>query len=61
MGSDQIKTRYGAFRDWKKAQLSDLQLHDNTTRIVPGRNIGLCLRIRRFGVRIPSGAAYRGH
>src|ERR1700730_1291055 len=26
------------------------------TRIVPGRNIGLCLRIRRLGVRIPSGA-----
>jgi hypothetical protein len=33
-----------------------LHLHDNRTRIVPGRVIGLCLRIRRLGVRIPSGA-----
>jgi hypothetical protein len=31
-------------------------LHDNRTRIVPGRTIGLCLQIRRLGVRIPSGA-----
>jgi hypothetical protein len=33
-----------------------LHLHDVRTRIVPGRTIGLCLRIRRLGVRIPSGA-----
>jgi len=30
--------------------------HGKGTRIVPGRTIGLCLRIRRLGVRIPSGA-----
>jgi hypothetical protein len=35
-------------------------LHDHQTPIVPGRMIGLRLRIRRFGVRILSGAAYRG-
>jgi hypothetical protein len=33
-----------------------LHLQDVSTRIVPGRVIGLCLRIRRLGVRIPSGA-----
>jgi hypothetical protein len=27
-----------------------LHLHDNRTRIVPGRTIGLCLRIRRSGL-----------
>jgi hypothetical protein len=31
-------------------------LHDNRTRIVPGRTIGLCLQTRRLGVRISSGA-----
>jgi hypothetical protein len=31
-------------------------LHADRTRIVPGRTIGLCLRIRRLGVRISSGA-----
>ena len=33
-----------------------LHLHDNRTRTVPVRTIGPCLRIRRLGVRIPSGA-----
>ena len=34
-------------------------LHADRTRIVPGRKIGLCLRIRRLGVRISSGAHLR--
>ena len=33
-----------------------LHLHHNFTRIVPGHILGLCLRIRRLGVRISSGA-----
>ena len=33
-----------------------LHLHGNRTHIVPGRAVCPCLRIRRLGVRIPSGA-----
>jgi hypothetical protein len=36
-----------------------LHLHGNRTRIAPGRSVGPCLRIRRLGVRIPSGAHLR--
>jgi hypothetical protein len=35
-----------------------LSPHDNRTHIVPDRTIGLYLRIRRLGVRIPSGARH---
>jgi len=33
-----------------------LHLHDSRTGIMPGHTIRPCLRIRRLGVRIPSGA-----
>jgi hypothetical protein len=38
-------------------------LHADRTRIVPGRTIGLCLRIRRLGVGSDPfvQAVYRGH
>ena len=37
-----------------------LHLHNARTHIVPGRAVGLCLRIRRLGVRIPSVATPSG-
>jgi hypothetical protein len=35
-----------------------LRLHDNRTRMMPGHALRPCLRIRRLGVRIPSGALF---